>query len=123
MISSCHDPDSKYLETYGVMSDTPTAVRDPIFFRWHQSMDNMCIKLKSHLTPYSTTDLSFNGIQLQSLDLLNSNDLPLDNNEIITFWQKSDVNLQHGLDYHSQQPFHVRFTHLNYQHFTYSYDI
>ncbi|XP_043262252.1 LOW QUALITY PROTEIN: phenoloxidase 1-like [Colletes gigas] len=38
-ISYCHDPDARYLEWAGVMGDSATAMRDPIFYRWHAFVD------------------------------------------------------------------------------------
>lgn len=101
------------------MSYTQTAVRDPVFFRWHQMIDNLCMKLKDRLTPYTKADLEFNGIKIQSIDLLDENNKPIDKNELITHWQQSDVDLQNGLDFRAQKPVFVRFTHLNYRSFTY----
>lgn len=120
LFSAAHDPNLKYLEPYAVMGDNSTAVRDPVFFRWHQALDDLCVKLKNRLPKYTNDQLSFNGIKIQSLDLLNANNETLPNNEFITYWQKSTVNLQHGLDFRVQHPILVQFTHLNYQHFSYS---
>lgn len=103
------------------MGSTTTAVRDPIFFRWHQTIDEICLKLKDYLPFYTSDVLSFNGIEIKSLDLLNDSDEPLANDQLITYWQKSTVNLQNGLDFRADEPVLVQFTHLNYQHFSYSY--
>lgn len=32
-ISYAHDPDHRYLESFGVIGDSSTAMRDPIFYR------------------------------------------------------------------------------------------
>lgn len=102
------------------MGDNTTAVRDPVFYRWHQMVDDMCLRLKNRFNLYGETELAFNGIKIQSFDLLDGDNNPLKNNQFITYWQKTVVNLQFGLDFHTDQPLLVRFTHLNYQHFSYS---
>lgn len=102
------------------MGYTQTACRDPIFYQWHQMIDDLCMKVKDRLPPYTNSDLTFNGIKIQSIDLLDANNKPFDKNELITFWQQSDVNLANGLDFSSHQPANVRFTHLNNREFTYS---
>lgn len=119
VISFIHDPQMKYKEEPAVMSDTTTSCRDPVFYRWHKMFDDVCVKLKDRLPPYQPKDLAYNGIKLVSLDLYNDSNQQK-TEELITFWQKSTVNLQNGLDFHVDSPSLVSFTHLNYQHFTYS---
>lgn len=110
----------KYKEPPAVMGYTQTAVRDPVFFQWHQMIDNLCMKINDCLPPYKKADLGFDGIKIQSIDMLDANNKPLVKNQLITYWQQSDVNLQNGLDFQAHKPACVRFTHLNYQTFTYS---
>lgn len=33
-ISYSHDPDHRHLESFGVMGDSSTAMRDPVFYRY-----------------------------------------------------------------------------------------
>ncbi|GFU47587.1 hemocyanin F chain [Nephila pilipes] len=58
MISLVHDPDGRHKENPGVMVDTATAVRDPMFFRWHRYVDNMFTEYKNTLPSYEQTDVS-----------------------------------------------------------------
>jgi hypothetical protein len=39
-------------QPYGVMADTATAVRDPIFFRWHKQVDDIFHTYQQTLVPY-----------------------------------------------------------------------
>lgn len=120
IISRIHDPTGKYNEPGAVMGFTQTACRDPIFYRWHQMIDNLCMKIKDQLPPYEKTDLAFDYIKIQSIDLLDLNNKPFDKDQLITFWQQSDINLGNGLDFRADQQAIVRVTHLSYQRFTYS---
>lgn len=119
IISLIHDPKMKYKEQGGVMADTTTAARDPVFYRWHKMVDDLCVKLKDRLPPYQRQQLIFKGIAIKSLDVLDeSKNEPTE--ELVTFWQESTVNLQSGLDFHVNSPILVSFTHLNYRQFGYS---
>ena len=51
------------------MADTATAVRDPIFFRWHKFIDDLFVRHKNKLTPYSADDLSFNPVCLEEISV------------------------------------------------------
>lgn len=53
MISFAHDPDYRHLEDFGVMGDVTTAMRDPIFYRWHAFIDSIFSKYKATLPSYS----------------------------------------------------------------------
>lgn len=39
-------------EPYGVMQDPSTAIRDPIFFRWHKDVDDVFHRFQNTLEPY-----------------------------------------------------------------------
>lgn len=100
------------------MRDTATACRDHVFYEWHKMVDQLFIRLKNKLPPYKPEDLQFDGVNITSLDLLDESKISVD--QLVTFWQKSTVDLRNGLDFHSDKPSLVTFTHLNYQPFTYS---
>lgn len=120
MIAKIHDPTGKYKQPSAVMGYTQTAVRDPIFFQWHQMLDNLCMKVKDQLPPYKKPHLAFEGIKILSIDLLDANNKPFHKNQLLTYWQQSDINLGNGIDFQSNQTAYVRFTHLNYRSFTFS---
>lgn len=75
-------------------------MRDPIFYRWHTFIDSIFAKFKNTLAPYSTNELTFEGIHVQSVNVRlttrSSNTTP---NVLLTYWQKSDVDLGAGLDF------------------------
>lgn len=118
MISFMHDPKAKYDETGAVMADTTTAMRDPIFYRWHKFIDDIFNKLKDQMLPYQNTDLVLHGVNIVSLNILDKTTKLT--NELHTFWQESLLNLQNGLDFRANEPSYVSFTHLNNEEFTYS---
>lgn len=99
LVSYVHDPDSRHLEDYGVMADVATAMRDPVFYRWHAFIDSICVKYKGTLKAYETNQLVYDGITVDSIDvqiLHKTNTAP---NVLLTFWQRSDVDLAAGLDF------------------------
>ncbi|GFS43492.1 hemocyanin G chain [Trichonephila inaurata madagascariensis] len=53
MMARMHDPDGRFQENPGLMSDTSTSLRDPIFYRWHRFVDNIFQQYKSTLQPYT----------------------------------------------------------------------
>jgi tyrosinase len=56
--SMAHDPDGRFLEGGGVMGDTSTAMRDPVFYRVHGFVDNLYNKFKESLPPYTKEEVS-----------------------------------------------------------------
>ncbi|CAD7004662.1 unnamed protein product [Ceratitis capitata] len=49
-IAYAHDPEHRHLETFGVIGDLSTAMRDPAFYRWHANLQiySKLIKLVCH---------------------------------------------------------------------------
>lgn len=43
----------RHLETFSVMGDPATAMRDPVFYRWHAYIDYIFQQHKETLPPYS----------------------------------------------------------------------
>lgn len=41
-------------ENYGVMADPTTTMRDPVFYRWHAFVDDICQEHKTTLPRYTT---------------------------------------------------------------------
>lgn len=56
-IAYCHDPENKYLETYGVMGEPSTALRDPLFYRWHAYLNRLFRMHKRNLNPYAEKEV------------------------------------------------------------------
>jgi hypothetical protein len=49
---------NKKQENLGVMSDTGTAMRDPVFYRWHAYIDSIFDRYKQNLEPYNPTGVN-----------------------------------------------------------------
>lgn len=119
-ISYCHDPEARFLEDFGVMGDVTTAMRDPIFYRWHGFIDGIFNRHKERLTPYEAVDLAFNGVVINKLSVaIQSANAPP--NSLLTYMERSDVNLAAGLDFGPKGNIYATFTHL--QHAPYEYVI
>jgi tyrosinase len=110
-----HDPDHRHLENFGVIGDSTTAMRDPVFYRVHSQVDDMFQAHKAKLTPYSAQQLTFPGISIESLQCQQVQGRA---NSLNTFWQQSDVNLSRGLDFVPRGDVFARFTHLQHVPFT-----
>lgn len=113
-----HDPTNKYKTQSTIIKDLSSTLRDPFFYQWHKMVDDLCVRIKVKLPKYKTEELQLNGIKIASLELLDETNNSVE--QLITFWQKSTVDLQNGLDFHSNNPSRITFTHLNYQQFIYS---
>lgn len=101
------------------MLDISSAMRDPTFYGVHKMFDDLCSRHKDTLPRYEKDVLKFDAISIKSLDVLNEAGNSV--TQLETFWQKSTVDLQFGLDFRpGNQPSRVTFTHLNYKRFTYS---
>ncbi|EDS44937.1 phenoloxidase subunit A3 [Culex quinquefasciatus] len=122
VLSYIHDPDGTYLESYGVMGDVTTAMRDPIFYRWHEYVDEIFRRHKNNFSPYVYQDLSYHGITMLKLETrLEKRGAP--NNLWLTFWQRSQVDLGAGLDFGPQGNVFATFTHLQHAPFVFQLQI
>ncbi|CAH1733225.1 phenoloxidase 1-like [Aphis gossypii] len=115
-ISFIHDPDNRFLENYGVMGDSATAMRDPIFYRWHAYIDDIFQEFKATIPSYNVQNLSFENVRVQSVEIAATG---IPRNEFSTFWQQSDVDLSRGLDFLPRGSVFARFTHLQHAPFNY----
>lgn len=120
IISFSHDPEGRYLEDYGVMGDVATAMRDPIFYRWHSFIDQLFLRFKNLLPAYNpATDFEFGGISVDQVSVkITSGKTPL--NALLTYWQRSDVDLSAGLDFGPEGNVFAQFTHLQHAPFDYN---
>ena len=59
----------------GVMGDSVTAMRDPIFYRWHKFIDSLFQQFKATLSPYTAQQVRLIFLK----------------NETLVFW--NDLNL------------------------------
>ncbi|XP_055602435.1 phenoloxidase 8-like [Uranotaenia lowii] len=118
VIAYSHDPENRFLEGYGVVGEFQTAMRDPTFYRLHSEVDNMFHRYKATLQPYPANQLNYNGIQIQSLAAqLNRANAPP--NVLLTYWQRTQVDLATGLDFGPQGNVFAAFTHLQHAPFSF----
>ncbi|KAI7815440.1 phenoloxidase [Rhyzopertha dominica] len=116
-LSYIHDPDHRHLESFGVIGDSATAMRDPIFYRWHAFVDDLFQEHKATLPRYDENRLNYPGVTVTGVEIQ-----PVgggQRNTLSTFWQQSDVDLSRGMDFQPRGAVFARFTHLNHQPFTY----
>lgn len=107
LISYAHDPEHRHLESFGVMGDAATAIRDPTFYRWHQYIDNHFQIHKNKLPPYSEQELGNDKITVSSITIQSDEKSPT--NTFETFWQQSDVDLSRGMDFLPRGNIYARF--------------
>ncbi|KAL1138656.1 hypothetical protein AAG570_008718 [Ranatra chinensis] len=115
-IAFCHDPDNRFLESFGVMGDSATSMRDPVFYRWHAFINGIFVEHKNSLPPYTKEKLSFTDVQVLWTEV---NTLGGSKNKFITFLQQSDIDISGGLDFTPKGPMPIRITHLQHAPFTY----
>ncbi|XP_037049326.1 phenoloxidase 2-like [Bradysia coprophila] len=124
VISFVHDPDQKYLEEYGVMGDVTTAMRDPIFYRWHSFIDGVFARYKKNIAPYhAETELMYNGVTVTSVGVQITKSKSAKQNVLLTYWQRSDVDLSAGLDFGRDGNVYAQFTHLQHAPFEYTINV
>lgn len=122
ILAYIHDPDYRYLEDFGVMGDVTTAMRDPVFYRWHGMIDGLFRKFIETLSPYTPVQLSYSGIRVNSLNVrINRANAPA--NILLTYWQKSQVDLAAGLDFGPEGNVFASFTHLQHAPFVYEFKV
>ncbi|XP_075984265.1 phenoloxidase 1-like [Anticarsia gemmatalis] len=113
-----HDPKHQYLESFGVIADEATTMRDPFFYRWHAWIDDTCQKHKEspYVRPYTASELDNPGVQVTSIEIQGDNS---QTNTLNTYWMKSAVDLSGGLDFSDRGPVFAEFTHLNHRPYRY----
>lgn len=142
MLAYVHDPDNSFLESFGVVGDNTTAMRDPVFYRWHQHIDDIFQRHKRRFKPYTKDDvcetenrrvvvkikisclfqLSFSDVEVDSFNV-QLNRAGAKNNILLTFWQRSQVDLGAGLDFGPEGNVFATFTHIQHAPFTYRIEI
>ncbi|KAF5280180.1 hypothetical protein FQR65_LT15043 [Abscondita terminalis] len=118
LLAFIHDPDQRFLESFGVMAGTSTAMRDPIFYRWHSYIDFIFQIHKSSLPRYNSSQLDYRGVVVTSVKVRTHKENV--ENQLHTFWQQSEIDLTNGLDFIERGELLVRFTHLQHHSFTYA---
>ncbi|XP_067015429.2 phenoloxidase 1 [Anabrus simplex] len=116
-ISLCHDPDHRYLETFQVLADPSTAMRDPAFYPLHAYIDDIFQEHKATLPPYTVAKLAYEGVTVTSMEVRSADG---NVNQFSTYWKQDDVNLSKGLDFMpGNEELFARITHLQHADFTY----
>lgn len=111
LISRCHDPTMNNNEEPGVMADTATAMRDPVFYQWHRMIDDVCREFKLTLPIYTRDEFACDGVKVDSVKVVKKGK---ETKRLKTFWEWDDVDCSRGLDFKSSNPIYVRFKHLNH---------
>ncbi|KAJ8961010.1 hypothetical protein NQ318_020315 [Aromia moschata] len=118
--SYVHDPDHRHLESFGVIGDSTTAMRDPFFYRWHAYVDDIFQKFKETLPRYTVARLDYPGVTITDVQIQTEGG---QKNVFQTFWQQSDMDLSRGMDFQPRGSVFVRFTHLQHSPFTYTINV
>nr|CCA94925.1 hemocyanin subunit d [Mastigoproctus giganteus] len=113
VIARIHDPDGRFMEAPGVMDDTTTSLRDPIFYRLHRFMDNIFQDYKHRLHPYTHDELDFPGIHILSTTVKSKVA-----NVIHTTLKQDSLELHHGIPLKGSVK--VKYEHLDHDQFDYS---
>lgn len=116
MMARIHDPDGRFRENPGVMSDTSTSLRDPIFYRYHRFIDNAFQEYKATLPRYEPKDLEFKGVEIVNVTVNAKSP-----NVINTFMKEAKLELSHGISLKGTVK--VRYHHLDHDPFTYSISV
>ncbi|XP_063368668.1 phenoloxidase subunit 1-like [Cydia amplana] len=119
VISYAHDPDHRHLEQFGVMGDSSTAMRDPVFYRWHAYVDDVFNLHKTKLPAYTPQQLDFPSIRVSSISVQG----PAGANTFATQWEQSTVELSRGLDFQPRGSMPARFTHLQHEDYMYNIEV
>lgn len=53
-----HDPDHRHLEHFAAMGESTTAMRDPVFYRWHAFIDDIFQVYKRSISRYTVQQVS-----------------------------------------------------------------
>ncbi|XP_022907906.2 phenoloxidase 2-like [Onthophagus taurus] len=117
IIAYIHDPQGKHLEPFTVMGDFNTAMRDPIFYRWHAFVDDVFQRFKGTIPRYTREQLDFPNVSVTDMNVKTPSG---STNQLNTFWQQSDVDFSNGVDFIGSGSVFVRFTHLQHEPFTYN---
>ncbi|XP_063705143.1 phenoloxidase 2-like [Culicoides brevitarsis] len=116
IISFAHDPTNKHLESFGLINEPATAMRDPMFYRWHAFIDDIFQTYKEQLPPYTAEQLTWQNINVTAVEVQPRQG---PKNTFQTFWNRSAVDFSRGLDFQPRGSVYVEFDHLNHTPFMY----
>ncbi|XP_045134884.1 phenoloxidase 3-like isoform X2 [Portunus trituberculatus] len=122
LIAAVHDPDYFHQENLGVMSETGTAMRDPVFYRWHKYIDDIFQQYKLTQPPYTAEELSLSSVEVVSVAV----ECQSQKNQLITGWSTRDFEASRGLDFDNNKPDKpviMQLKHLNHHPFVYNIEV
>lgn len=114
LMARIHDPDGRFNENPGVMSDTSTSLRDPIFYRWHRFVDNIFQDYKATLPTYTREQLDFPGVEVTEVKVEAKTP-----NVVHTFFKEKELELSHGIQFPTEHSVKVLYKHLDHEPFSY----
>nr|CAZ66717.1 hemocyanin subunit 5a [Pandinus imperator] len=112
ILARVHDPDGRHRENPGVMSDTSTSLRDPIFYRFHRFMDNIFQEYKATLPSYTEQELDFPDVHVAGVTVRAK--VP---DVVTTFMNEEELELSNGIN--TKGSVKVKFEHLDHESFDY----
>nr|ACL00586.1 prophenoloxidase 2 [Penaeus monodon] len=114
LIAFSHDPDFAHKEDMAVVGDTSTAMRDPVFYRWHKFVDDTFQEYKLMQRPYTEEELNLSGVKIERAGVVRNNEA----NILHTGWNTRLFEASRGLDFNGRSVM-VRLTHLDHEPFNY----
>lgn len=94
------------------------------FQRWHSFIDSIFQRHKRLQPLYvPNTEIAYNGIAVTSVAVQITKGKNATPNMLLTFWQKSDVDLSTGLDFGPEGNVFAEFTHLQHAPFEYTINV
>lgn len=92
--------------------------------RWHSFIDSVFQRHKRIQALYvANTEIAYDGIAVNSVNVQVTRGKNTRPNMLLTFWQKSDVDLSTGLDFGPEGNVYAEFTHLQNAPFEYTINV
>ncbi|KAK3865004.1 hypothetical protein Pcinc_029357 [Petrolisthes cinctipes] len=114
-ISFSHDPDFAHKEEVGVMGESATAMRDPVFYRLHRFVDDVFQQYKLTLPPYSMDDLSLPGVVVERAGIRQGDQTDI----LVTGWSNREFEASRGIDFAAEMSVLLRLQHIDHLPFNY----
>nr|ACM61983.1 prophenoloxidase [Penaeus chinensis] len=114
LLAFSHDPDFAHKEEMAVMGDTATAMRDPVFYRWHKFVDDTFQEYKLMQKPNTEEQLNLSGVKIERVGVVRNNEADV----LHTGWNTRLFEASRGLDFNGRSVM-VRLTHLDHEPFNY----
>ena len=61
LLALVHDPQNRFLESFGMMGNSAVSLRDPVFYRWHTFVHEIYREYKSTLPSYTVQQVRRGG--------------------------------------------------------------